>query len=312
MGENEVLNKEVMYAYIDQLQFENMDIVSSLRRFLEGFRLPGEAQKIDRLMEKFAARYLECNPKYIIKFRLSQYYNTFFFSNGIFLSADAAYVLAFSIIMLTTDLHSSQIKRKMTKEDYIRMNKGINDNKDLPEEYLSQIYDEIRSSEIKMKASSKSSNRPIGSSQIANAKQRKMVYNMEMEQMASTAKALMESVSHLSSEFTSATHFEHVRPMFKIVWTPFLASFGVGLNDSDDQEIASLCLEGIRCSIRIACIFHMEWERDAYVQALARFTLLTATSPITEMKAKNIDTIKTLISVAHTDGNYLGRSWLEV
>ena len=30
------------------------------------------------------------------------------------------------------------------------------------------------------------------------------------------------------------------------------------------------------------------------------------------MKTKNIDTIKTLISVAHTDGNYLGRSWLEI
>lgn len=53
-------------------------------------------------------------------------------------------------------------------------------------------------------------------------------------------------------------------------------------------------------------------ERDAYVQALARFTLLTANSPITEMKAKNIDTIKTLITVAHTDGNYLGSSWLDV
>lgn len=53
-------------------------------------------------------------------------------------------------------------------------------------------------------------------------------------------------------------------------------------------------------------------ERDAYVQALARFTLLTANSPITEMKAKNIDTIKTLITIAHTDGNYLGSSWLDV
>ena len=30
------------------------------------------------------------------------------------------------------------------------------------------------------------------------------------------------------------------------------------------------------------------------------------------MKAKNIDTIKTLISVAHTDGNYLGTSWLDI
>lgn len=53
-------------------------------------------------------------------------------------------------------------------------------------------------------------------------------------------------------------------------------------------------------------------ERDAYIQALARFTLLTASSSITEMKQKNIDTIKTLIMVAHTDGNYLGNSWHEV
>lgn len=48
------------------------------------------------------------------------------------------------------------------------------------------------------------------------------------------------------------------------------------------------------------------------MQALARFTLLTASSGIAEMKQKNIDTIKTLITVAHTDGNYLGNSWHEV
>ena len=67
-----------------------------------------------------------------------------------------------------------------------------------------------------------------------------------------------------------------------------------------------------RCAIRIACIFHLELERNAFVQALARFTLLTANSSVTEMKSKNIDCIKTLISVAHTDGNYLGTSWLDI
>lgn len=56
----------------------------------------------------------------------------------------------------------------------------------------------------------------------------------------------------------------------------------------------------------------MTLERDAYVQTLARFTLLTENSPMTEMKAKNIDTIKTLIMVAHTDGNYLGSSWVDI
>jgi brefeldin A-inhibited guanine nucleotide-exchange protein len=52
-----------MYAYVDQMDFGNRYMVSALHYFLEGFRLPGEAQKIDRLMEKFASRYCECNPK---------------------------------------------------------------------------------------------------------------------------------------------------------------------------------------------------------------------------------------------------------
>lgn len=40
----------------------------------------------------------------------------------------------------------------MTKEEYIRMNRGINEQKDLPREYLEAIYDEIASNEIRMNA----------------------------------------------------------------------------------------------------------------------------------------------------------------
>ncbi|XP_058123944.1 brefeldin A-inhibited guanine nucleotide-exchange protein 2 [Anopheles ziemanni] len=293
LGENDEQSRAVMCGYIDAMNFAELDIVAALRYFLEGFRLPGEAQKIDRLMEKFASRYCDCNP-----------------NNTLFASADTVYVLAFSVIMLTTDLHSPQVKHKMTKEQYIKMNRGISDNKDLPEEYLSQIYDEIAGHEIKMKNTV--ANKPAGKQIIVNEKKRKLLWNLEMEALSTTAKNLMESVSHVKASFTSAKHLEHVRPMFKMAWTSFLAAFSVGLQDCDDPEIASLCLDGIRCAVRIACIFHMSLERDAYVQALARFTLLTANSPINEMKAKNIDTIKTLIMVAHTDGNYLGSSWLDI
>ena len=93
--------KDVMYSYVDQMDYAGMDFVTALRQFLEGFQLPGEAQKIDRLMEKFASRYCECNPK-----------------ENVFASADAAYVLAFSIIMLTTDLHSSQVWKRRTEIIY--------------------------------------------------------------------------------------------------------------------------------------------------------------------------------------------------
>uniref|UniRef100_A0A8C4PVL8 ADP ribosylation factor guanine nucleotide exchange factor 2 n=1 Tax=Equus asinus asinus TaxID=83772 RepID=A0A8C4PVL8_EQUAS len=296
LGDSVRFNKEVMYAYVDQLDFCEKEFVSALRTFLEGFRLPGEAQKIDRLMEKFAARYIECNQ-----------------GQTLFASADTAYVLAYSIIMLTTDLHSPQVKNKMTKEQYIKMNRGINDSKDLPEEYLSSIYEEIEGKKIAMKETKEHTIATKSTKQsVASEKQRRLLYNLEMEQMAKTAKALMEAVSHAKAPFTSATHLDHVRPMFKLVWTPLLAAYSIGLQNCDDTEVASLCLEGIRCAIRIACIFGMQLERDAYVQALARFSLLTASSSITEMKQKNIDTIKTLITVAHTDGNYLGNSWHEI
>lgn len=51
-------------------------------------------------------------------------------------TADAAYVLAFSIIMLNTDLHSPQVRKRMTVEDYSRNLKGVNDNKDFAPEYI--------------------------------------------------------------------------------------------------------------------------------------------------------------------------------
>ena len=46
--------------------------------------------------------------------------------------------------------------------------------------------------------------------------------------------------------------------LFQMAWTPFLAAFSIGLQDCDNSEIATLCLDGIRCAIRISCIFHME------------------------------------------------------
>ena len=39
--------------------------------------------------------------------------------------------------------------------------------------------------------------------------------------------------------------------------------------------------------------------------------LMTSTG-ITEMKVKNIEVIKTLCTVAYTDGNYLQSSWIDV
>jgi len=51
-----------MHAFVDFLDFKNTGFVDALRMFLQTFRLPGEAQKIDRFMLKFAERYIDGNP----------------------------------------------------------------------------------------------------------------------------------------------------------------------------------------------------------------------------------------------------------
>lgn len=121
-----------MHAFVDLINFDNTPFTTALRRFLQAFRLPGESQKIDRYMLKFAERYVAGNP-------------------SAFANADTAYVFAYSVIMLNTDAHNPQVKHRMTLKDFIRNNEGIDDGKSLSEEYVKAVYDEIQTNEIKMK-----------------------------------------------------------------------------------------------------------------------------------------------------------------
>jgi len=51
-------------------------------------------------------------------------------------SADAVYVLAFSIIMLNTDLFSPQVRKRMTFEDYKKNLRGVNSSADFSDTFL--------------------------------------------------------------------------------------------------------------------------------------------------------------------------------
>ena len=57
LGQHGEFQLAVMHAYVDSMNFVGMKFDKALRMFLNGFRLPGEAQKIDRIMEKFAERF---------------------------------------------------------------------------------------------------------------------------------------------------------------------------------------------------------------------------------------------------------------
>uniref|UniRef100_A0A914NE75 SEC7 domain-containing protein n=1 Tax=Meloidogyne incognita TaxID=6306 RepID=A0A914NE75_MELIC len=293
LGDGDSFNQKVMYAYVDTFDFSGVNIVQALRTLLNKFRLPGEAQKIDRIMEKFASRYCECNPQL-----------------KIFASADTAYVLSYSIIMLTTDLHNPQVKRKMLKEEYIRMNRGINGQDDLPDEFLSKIYDDIAANEIKTKPGNLK--RPKLNSETATIRQRKMFQNLELESISQVAHSLMEAATFTHVEFTTAKHFEQVQLMFELIWSFCLAAFSIGLQSSEDPAIWRCCLQGFSEGVRVACLFRLTVQREAFVQALTKFTLLTANSSLSEMRPKNVETIKLLIQIGVENGNYLEQCWYDV
>ncbi len=126
-------NAEVLQEYVRLFNFEETPFDEALRAFLLEFRLPGEAQCIDRLMEAFAKYYFEQGK-----------------GNHPFINSDAAFVLSFSIIMLNTDLHNPNVRddRRMTLEGFILNNRSINDNDDLPKSFLEAIYHSIAANEI--------------------------------------------------------------------------------------------------------------------------------------------------------------------
>lgn len=62
-------NMAVLEYFAEEMDFSGLAIDVALRKFQGYFRMPGEAQKIERLMEVFSHRYGVCNPDVIEKLR---------------------------------------------------------------------------------------------------------------------------------------------------------------------------------------------------------------------------------------------------
>jgi brefeldin A-resistance guanine nucleotide exchange factor 1 len=128
-------NEGVLRGFIGDFCFcPAQGIDEALRLLLESFRLPGESQQISRVMEAFAEAFYTGAGK----------------ASGHFASADAAFILSYSIVMLNTDQHNPQVRNRMGLEDFVRNNRGINDGRDFERSFLAGIYEAIRRREIVM------------------------------------------------------------------------------------------------------------------------------------------------------------------
>ena len=308
LGEGEPQNIAIMHAFVDSMDFAKRRFVDALRQFLQSFRLPGEAQKIDRFMLKFAERYITGNP-------------------NAYANADTAYVLAYSVIMLNVDQHSLKMKgKRMTREDFIKNNRGINDNADLPDEYLSGIYDEIASNEIVLNTEREHaaalgiaapSAGGLTSTLFSRDLEKEAAHQADQE-MSSKAEQRLRNMIRAQRKvalkpgiprYVPATSFKHAGPMFDVTWMSFYSGFSAQIQQTQSLGTIRLCMEGIRLAIKISCVFDLETPRTAFVTSLANSTNLGNPR---DMMAKNLEALKVLLDVALTEGNMLKGSWAEI
>ena len=117
---NDEFFKNVLRSYMRGFKFFGDPLDMSTRKLLMEVELPKETQQIDRVLQAFANRYHECNP-------------------GVYGSPDEAYFIAFSILILHTDVFNKNNKHKMQKHDYTKNARG----QGVADEILECFYDNI-------------------------------------------------------------------------------------------------------------------------------------------------------------------------
>ena len=285
IGGAKELNLQILPQFINLFDFKGMNFEAAFREFLSKFHIPGEAQMIDRIMEQFGSKFYNDNP-------------------NLFSSADTVYVLAFATLMLHTDAHHPNVKQKMTLNEFIANNRGIDGGKDLPFEFLEQLYKGITSEKINLTSSS------TPSLSLMSRKAQIDLYKQQCEQTLSAARERTTSGS-LKYQYHKAESSLLIGVMFQSIWRGILAVLTMSFETESDIKMINLCLEGFKLCTHIASHCYIEDALNTLIDSFAKFTRLQAYS--TTLESKNFLCTNALFHCAIEDIEYLKfEAWLIV
>nr|CAD7454391.1 unnamed protein product [Timema tahoe] len=200
-------NLLVLDAFVKSFDFSEMRIDEALRLYLETFRLPGESPLISLIMEHFAEHWHKLNGEP-------------------FVNADAAFTLAYAVIMLNVDQHNYNVKRQnnpMTVEEFKRNLKKVNGGEDFDSDMLDDIYVAIKSDEI-----------------VMPAEQTGLV--RENYQW----KVLLRRGAGKDGVFVHAPNGLYDHDLFSLIWGPTVAALSFVFDKSNDTAIYQKAIAGFR------------------------------------------------------------------
>lgn len=125
IGDYQELNQKVLKDFTQLINFRRLGIDDALRLYLGHFSLPGEAQQIERIVTAFSEQYCKQNPETLCE--------------------DSVYLLTYSLIMLQTDAHNSNVANKMDLKTFLGITRHIKANKteSLAENYLVSLFESV-------------------------------------------------------------------------------------------------------------------------------------------------------------------------
>ncbi|XP_059281864.1 ARF guanine-nucleotide exchange factor GNL2 [Lycium ferocissimum] len=233
LGDPDDFYLQVLKEFTNTFEFMGMVLDTALRTYLETFKLPGESQKISRILEAFAERFYDQQ------------------SSEIFATKDAVFILCYSVIMLNTDQHNPQVKKKMTEDEFIRNNRAINGGQDLPREYLSELFHSISANAIVLFGSS-------GALVEMNPSRWIQLINQSKK---------MEPFIFCNFDRRLG------RDMFASIAGPTVATLATIFEQSDEEEILHECIEALFSIARITQ-YGLEDTLDELLCSFCKFTTL--------------------------------------
>lgn len=288
LGEGGITEREVEYwsqirfRYTRAISFVEMAIENALRLFLTGcgFRLPGEAQKIDRFIEAFVKVYWQDNSG-------SEFCP--------FQHSDTIHLLSYSLIMLNTDLHRAsdggkKKRKKMTKDEFTKNLRGVDQGQDVNYDYLCAMYDSILANPIELEVHS-SEIQESEESSLSNVSHLLKLEHLDSQIgingvadeaifAGSISKGLRESEDVLRS-LAPFTHrfqltgvdvnisMDLIRFMFISNWLSIQEVVEVVLNSADnDEEILYLALDILSASLTSSIFLKIDNARQAFASLL--------------------------------------------
>ncbi|RKF56832.1 putative sec7 domain-containing protein [Erysiphe neolycopersici] len=102
LGKEGINHTRVLEFYFRLYDFRHLNILVALRKLCGRLVLKAESQQIDRILVAFSKRWCECNPLHGFK------------------EIDVIHTVAYSLLLLNTDLYIANIDQKMSRSQFIK------------------------------------------------------------------------------------------------------------------------------------------------------------------------------------------------